>query len=62
MDTNGAMLTRDGLDMAEHVLEIEKAQSSKEKLKRAAVKCGVLGLRALKLFAAAAQEHIDDVF
>lgn len=62
VDTSGVMLTRDGLDRAEHVLEIERAQSSKEKLKRAAVKCGALGLRALKLFAAAALEHIEDVF
>ena len=61
VDISGVMLTRDGIERAERVFELEREQSSKEKLKRAAVRCGSMGLQALKLFAAAALEHIDDI-
>lgn len=60
--TDDVYLTQSGIDYVEKQLGIKKEQTSKDKIIYVMKKCGVMGLQALKLFAAGATEHIHDVF
>lgn len=59
--TKNVGLTKDGIEYVESKFGIEKEISNEDKLKYIIKKCGVLGLQALKLFGAAALEHINDI-
>lgn len=61
-DTHDVYLTHSGIEYIEKNFGIKKELKSTDKIKYVIKKCGIMGLQALKMFAAAAAEHIHDVF
>jgi len=61
VSTDNIYLTREGIEYVEHTFGIQKELNNADKIKYIIKKCGVLGLQALKIFGAAALEHINDI-
>lgn len=62
VSTENIRLTRDGINEVEYLMCLEEEKSGKERLKKLAKVCGLLGLTGLKWFIVETLKHIADIY